>query len=369
MAQARRAVHGAGIWPERLHGRVGPRPPRQESRTPDGTQCVHCHRSFRSLCSELNLLNLTGWSRAEPILRERLLKARHDTRFRDVARRWAKERFWRVGHRPIFKHILPSTESVLSPDITRLLPLVQQLVRDDSGAFSGDQFYTVNRDVILDAVEAAFRDRLVAMIRIIAAAWTELRKAQADGASCPEDQRLRDGAIEALACTDVALPRLPAWIPRDPDFESINATTEQMARFIEFHDLAVFTCQKCGNLFGGMDAAKHVMYGWGDCVAHPTRSLDEWLPVGGSGGRGITTDVRSLLRGLKLRELADSVDLVCSDPQLEERAELCEVDMSDADKYVVLFECRCDCQPAPTTKLFGRVVRSLAYTRRIRAMY
>lgn len=152
--------------------------------------------------------------------------------------------------------------------------------------------------------------------------------------------------MEGLDYKSVDLPRLPSWIPRDREIP-IDADPEQMFAFLDSHALSAYRCRKCNGVFSGASAAHHTAGLWSLCSPSYGNqnkiTVTEWLPIGGSGLFGIDTEARTLLRTLKLNQLADSVELECSDKGYKLSAEHHGIKMPKDEMYVVKFSRKCDC--------------------------
>ncbi|GAA5981378.1 hypothetical protein JCM10908_004087 [Rhodotorula pacifica] len=319
-----------------------------------------------------------AWARAEPILREKLSRIRAETRSRQM-----QDSFLLVKRRrSILAKFCPKGS------VVAMLPTFQRLVADNSTASSGVQIFNANADAILDEVEALVASRLQAMIRLVADAHAELRQAQANAdnsGSTPID------AMEGLSHMSVDLPRLPSWIPRTRD-APISATAEQMYAFLQSHELAMFECRKCRVAFPGGEAIQHALTEWTACTNYTGEDLqatDDWLRVGGTHERGLEVNLVTLLRTLKLKELANSIAFDCINDSYEAIAREHNIEMSEAEKFVVKYDCDCTCaggirkgldlratnswltrhgKTQHTVKVTARAFYSFSFTRKIDAI-
>ena len=218
------------------------------------------------------------------------------------------------------------------------LPIIARLVADNSTSASGTELFNNNIDAILDEAVAVVANRMKEMIRLVAAAHAEVRQSREQAVELSD-------AMEGLDYNSVDLPRLPSWIPRNRD-APFDADPEQMLAFLDSHALSTFRCRKCNGVYSGLSAVHHATKNYGACVPpdpHNRVEVAEWLPIGGTGLYGLDTDARTLLRTLKLNELANSIELECSDKSYKVSAERHGIEMPEEEMYVVTFSRKCDC--------------------------
>lgn len=269
-----------------------------------------------------------AFATAEPILREKLSGIRSKSRT-DAMR----NQFGIMSHaRPIL------TKMGFGSRVAVTLPIVARLVADNSTSASGTELFNKNVDAILDEAMAVVANRMKEMIHLVAAAHAEVRQGREQAVELSD-------AMEGLDYNSVDLPRLPSWIPRNRD-APFDADPEQMLAFLDSHELSTFRCRKCNGVLSGLSAAQHATRYYGACVPphhHNRVEVAEWLPIGGTDPFGLDTDARTLARTLKLKQLADSVELECSDKSLAISAERHGIEMSEEEKYVVTFSRKCEC--------------------------
>lgn len=226
------------------------------------------------------------------------------------------------------------------PQVAVTLPSVVRLLADNSTSASGRELFNDNIDAILDEAVTVVASRMKEMIRLVAAAHADIRRAREEGLEFSD-------AMEGLVYNGVDLPRLPSWIPRNRD-APFDADPEQMLAFLDSHALSTFRCRKCNDVFSGTSAAIHIRQAWNHCVPPHHYDLDkleadEWLPIGGTEPYGLDTDARTLVRALKLNQLADSMELECSDKTYKDSGDLHGIKMPEEEMYVVRFDRKCDC--------------------------
>lgn len=294
------------------------------------------------LVKKPELLTERMWAKIGPLLKQKLLDNRRANRTHAMKVCLGLSL---ASRRPLFEYVAPYGSMAL------LLPTVQRLVNDDSTAATGTELFHENVEAILDDATALIRSRFYAMIRCISHVYQEVEDAQ-HCTPLPDDvaPRLADPAVEELSDIDIDLPRLPSWIPRDPE-APIKASDVQMAEFLKSHDLATFACRACRQLISGVAAIKHFAHPWEACTscgpsgsAEASATPDEWIPIETSPTRGLTLDPTIMLRSLKLKELAENVELTCVDATIDARLAEVEVSsMHDQEKYVVKYACSCGC--------------------------
>ena len=230
------------------------------------------------------------------------------------------------------------TKMGFTAQVAVTLPTVVRLVADNSPSAAGWELFNANDDAIFDEAVAVVASRMQEMIRLVAAAHAEVRQGREQAVEFSD-------AMEGLDYNSVDLPRLPSWIPRNRE-TPIDADPEQMFAFLDSHALSAFRCRKCNGVFSGLSAAQHATRNYVACVPpNPHNRVDvaEWLPIGGTGLYGLDTDARTLLRTLKLNELANSIELECSDRSYKVSAERYGIEMPEEEMYFVTFTRKCDC--------------------------
>lgn len=224
--------------------------------------------------------------------------------------------------------------------VATTLPIITNLVADNSTSATGKELFNDNINAILDKAVAVVVSRMEAMIRLVAAAHADIRLGREEGVEFSD-------AMDGLDYNSVDLPRLPSWIPRNSE-TPFDADPEQMCAFLDSHALSTFRCRKCNGVFSGTSAAQHATERWSLCAPPHHYNVEkivvaEWLSVGSASPHGLDTDARTLVRTLKLKQLADSMELECSDKTYKDFADLHGIEMSQEDMYVVGFDCKCDC--------------------------
>ena len=232
------------------------------------------------------------------------------------------------------------TKMGFTAQVAVTLPTVVRLVADNSTSAAGWELFNANVDAILDEAVAVVASRMQEMIRLVAAAHAEVRQDREQAVELSD-------AMEGLDYKSVDLPRLPSWIPRNRE-TPIDADPEQMFAFLDSHALSAFRCRKCNGVFSGGSAAQHVLHFWNQCM--PSHHYDpdevdvnEWMPIGGTGPYGFDTDARTLLRTLKLNQLANSIELECSDKTYKDSGLRHGINLPEEEMYVVRFDRKCDC--------------------------
>lgn len=294
------------------------------------------------IVKKAELLTERAWAKIGPVLQRKLLDRRRTNRLHHIEARFENV-ISASPERPLFYYVKPTAA------MARFLPTVLRLVHDDTSETPAKVLLRRHKEAILDEVAALIRSHFHAMVRRIAAVYNEVRDAQdAAAASASGARYLTDPAVEHLSASEVILPRLPSWIPRDPR-APIKASDLQLVTFLQSHDLATFACRECTGLFDGISAIIHLTNeGYG---AWTVETSDDWSPPGASPSQsesqGLMLDATIMLRALKLKQLARGLEMTNRDRLLDLRAAYyLQTPVPEEDKYTARYSCRCGCQVA-----------------------
>ncbi|BGP12382.1 hypothetical protein JCM10213_002013 [Rhodosporidiobolus nylandii] len=237
-----------------------------------------------------------------------------------------------------FKRQHPDNRSLPSTDLLDNLPVAKVLLEDVSSYVHGGDLFTAHEDEIKRDLEALLRSRREAMLRKLAMAHASLREAVKQTTIRP--------SFEGLSYSDIELPRLPPWIPRDAA-SPLHATDEQISTFLESSPLAFFECAGCKRLLRGSDVIEHVGRRWG-CFSSDNGhdcEPDKWARVDGPSAT-LTTSRDILCVALKLGQLLSDTPLeVDEHERVDKDAEEAGVKMSDDEKFQVSVKCSCTVEP------------------------
>ncbi|BGP52839.1 hypothetical protein JCM8202v2_000396 [Rhodotorula sphaerocarpa] len=294
------------------------------------------------IVKKAELLTERAWAKIGPVLQRKLLDRRRTNRLHHIEARFENV-ISASPERPLFYYVKPTAA------MARFLPTVLRLVHDDPSETPAKVLLRRHKEAILDEVAALIRSHFHAMVRRIAAVYNEVRDAQdAAAASASGARYLTDPAVEHLSASEVILPRLPSWIPRDPR-APIKASDLQLVTLLQSHDLATFACRECTGLFDGISAIIHLTNeGYG---AWTVETSDDWSPPGASPSQsesqGLMLDATIMLRALKLKQLARGLEMTNRDRLLDLRAAYyLQTPVPEEDKYTARYSCRCGCHVA-----------------------
>ncbi|GAA5987649.1 hypothetical protein JCM11641_001180 [Rhodosporidiobolus odoratus] len=275
-----------------------------------------------ALVKEPKAVTARTWPRLEEQLKPKLYEIRRKNRISGLGTSY----FSTKRARPDGQYLPPS-------EMLGSLAAVKALVDDVSTFVDADQLWDDHGAAIMSEIAALLRSRREEMLRELASAYDKLRQGH---------QRKEPSTITGLLCSDIELPRLPPWIPRDSSVP-IVASDEQIAVFLEHHPLAFFECNGCRRLKSGSDIIRHcgdkyICFYREDYYTQP----DKWLRVNSPADSSMHIDRDVLLVSLKLRQLLASAPAEAPDEQVEQDvAEYNIEDMPTKDKYTAFVDCKC----------------------------
>ncbi|BGP04422.1 hypothetical protein JCM10049v2_000223 [Rhodotorula toruloides] len=283
-----------------------------------------------ALVKKPELLTERMWAKNEPILKAKLLDIRRRHRRAAFSSCLAGAKL----NRP-FKPVYPDIDMAVK------FPVLAAVSDDLEDPKPAQELFAEHKEAILSDIDGVIRDRLHGMLRAVGKAYEQLRQDQKNKATWKDDY------IKNLTVNAVTLPRLPPWIPRD-DTTPITASDEQIVAFLESHDLACFTCEKCHTVAEGLSTVQHLTKPYA-CTSDYTvaggrvlPTLDDWARCGRPTDP-IQTDKKLLLRALYIKKQLDSAKLESPDSSLLEEAAKYNVDMEENKIYKV--EVICECEP------------------------
>lgn len=186
---------------------------------------------------------------------------------------------------------------------------------------------------------------------------TERTEARRDGG---EEEEIENSHTKLTPIRQLSftLPLLPSWIPRDQN-ESITASDEQVATFLNISPLARFECVECHNSFDTQGLFAHFWppqrlrdsnwipgFDFTACKDNRSVSLEEWISVEGFDDNverplvRINPEVLSL--SLKLNQLFESTPLVV-DPSVKLPKLRGKYSIKAKKSESLKIELRCDC--------------------------
>ncbi|GAA5978634.1 hypothetical protein JCM5350_002460 [Sporobolomyces pararoseus] len=186
---------------------------------------------------------------------------------------------------------------------------------------------------------------------------TERTEARRDGG---EEEEIENSHTKLTPIRQLSftLPLLPSWIPRDQN-ESITASDEQVATFLNISPLARFECVECHNSFDAQGLFAHFWppqrlrdsnwipgFDFTACKDNRSVSLEEWISVEGFDDNverplvRINPEVLSL--SLKLNQLFESTPLVV-DPSVKLPKLRGKYSIKAKKSESLKIELRCDC--------------------------
>ncbi|GAA5898982.1 uncharacterized protein JCM6883_003499 [Sporobolomyces salmoneus] len=249
--------------------------------------------------------------------------------------------------------------SVIFLQMRRIKDLLEEVAKDPPHKFKLEE--EVKKEA-MEELEQLVRKRREDALRAVVKAYLELKnkleqsKENAREKKEEEDKADPSSEYTALDKLPLDLPRLPPWVPRNPD-DPILADDEQLSTFLETSPLARFECD-CRQVYQASELFRHHavpnMCSSGTLVDARRETPERWMVIEGQGqGQGggtnppipmvarTNSDILSLY--LKLEQLSDSTPLeITHELPLPDLGDGYEIEMKNPDeKFKVTINCQC----------------------------